>query len=178
MKLRNTLIAVASALAVSAVLAGGASAAGTLNASAVASVIVVSPTTLTKTQDMNFGTVVRPTGANGNTTFILDTANNVTKSGGDGAIVASTTTSAKFSLVTTPGIAFTPSAVLTFAPIGQLLNIAAGAPTITGATGTGPTFNLAANGTAILSYGGQFDVTPTTTAQTYTGTLALTITYN
>ena len=177
MKLRNSLVAVGSALAVSA-LATGAFAAGTLNASAVSSVIVVSPTTLTKTQDLNFGTVVRPTGANGNTTFIMDTANNISKSGGDGTIVAGSTTSAKFSLVTTPGIAFTPSAVLTFAPVGQLINIAAGTPAITGATGAGPTFNLAANGTAMLSYGGQFDVTPSTVPQTYTGTLAVTITYN
>ena len=170
-------------------MATGAFAAGTLNASAVSSVIVVSPTTLTKTQDMNFGTVVRPSGANGNTTFILDTANNVTKSGGDGSVVASTTTSAKFSLVTTPGISFSAAAVLSFAPTGQLINIVAGTPLITGATGAGPTFALAAtgagptfalaaNGTALLSYGGQFDVTPTTVPQTYTGTLAVTITYN
>jgi hypothetical protein len=178
MKLRNILIAAGSALAVSAALAGGASAAGQLQASAVSSVVVVSPTTLTKTQDLNFGTVVRPSGASGNTTFIMDAGNNISKSGGDGAIVASIATSAKFSLVTTPSVQFTPSAVLTFLPAGQLLNVAAGAPTITGATGTSAPFTLAANGTAILSYGGQFDVTPTTTPQTYTGTLALTITYN
>ncbi|MGZ6019396.1 MAG: DUF4402 domain-containing protein [Phenylobacterium sp.] len=176
MAYRNLLLAAAGALALST-LATGAYAAGTLNASAVSSVIVVSPTTLTKTQDMNFGTVVRPSGANGNTTFTLDTANNVTKSGGDGSVVASTTTSAKFSLVTTPAIAFSTSAVLSFAPAG-LINVAAGTPLITGATGTGPTFNLAANGTAVLTYGGQFDVTPTTTPQTYTGTLAVTVTYN
>ena len=178
MKLRNILIAAGSALAVSAALAGSAFAAGTLNASAVSSVIVVSPTTLTKTQDMNFGTVVRPSGANGNTTFIMDASNNLTKTGGDGTIVSGSTTSAKFSLVTTPTVAFTPSAVLTFAPAGQLINIAAGTPLVTGATGAGPTFTLAANGTAMLSYGGQFDVTPTTVPQTYTGTLAVTITYN
>ena len=172
----NILLAAAGALALST-LASGAYAAGTLNASAVSSVIVVSPTTLTKTQDMNFGTVVRPSGANGNTTFILDTANNVTKSGGDGSVVASTTTSAKFSLVTTPAIAFSTNAVLSFAPAG-LINVSAGTPLITGATGAGPTFNLAASGTAVLTYGGQFDVTPTTTPQTYTGTLAVTVTYN
>ena len=177
MKLRNVLIAAGSAIALST-LATGAFAAGTLSASAVSSVIVVSPTTLTKTQDMNFGTVVRPSGANGNTTFILDTANNVTKSGGDGSVVASTTTSAKFSLVTTPGISFSAAAGLSFAPTGQLSNSGAGPPLIAGAPGAGPTFALAANGTALLSYGGQFDVTPTTVPQTYTGTLAVTITYN
>ena len=177
MKLRNIIIAAGSALALSAALAGGASAAGTLNATAVSSVTVVSPTTLTKTQDMNFGTVVRPSGASGNTTFKLDTSDHVTATGGDGSVVASTTTSAKFNLVTVPSIAFSTSAVLTFAPAG-LINISAGTPSITGATGAGPTFNLAANGTAVLAYGGQFDVTPTTAPQTYTGTLAVTVTYN
>jgi hypothetical protein len=179
MKLRNTLVAAGSAIALSVALGGGVAMAGTLNASAVSSVTVVSPTTLTKTQDMAFGTVVRPSSTSVNTTFILDTNNTVTKgAAGDGSVLASSpTTSAKFNLVTTPGIAFTPTAVLTFAPAG-LINVAAGVPAITGATGTGPTFNLAASSTATLTYGGQFDVTPTTTPQTYTGTLAVTINYN
>ena len=177
MTLRNILIAAGSALALST-LATGAFAAGTLNASAVSSVTVVSPTMLNKTQDMAFGTVIRPSGANGNTTFKLDTSDHVTATGGDGSVVASTTTSAKFTLTTTPAIAFSTAAVLTFAPAGQLINVAAGTPLITGATGAGPTFNLAANGTATLAYGGQFDVTPTTVPQTYTGTLAITVTYN
>jgi hypothetical protein len=177
MAFRNILLASAGALALSTLASG--TFAATLNASAVSSVTVVSQTTLTKTQDMAFGTVVRPSSSSVNTTFTLDTNNTVTKgAAGDGSVLATTpSTSAKFSLVTTPGIAFTPSAVLSFAPAG-LINVAAGVPAITGATGTGPTFNLAANGTAVLTYGGQFDVTPTTTAQTYTGTLALTINYN
>lgn len=176
MAYRNILLASAGALALST-LAGGAFAAGTLNASAVSSVTVVSPTTLTKTQDMAFGTVIRPSGASGNTTFKLDTSDAVTATGGDGSVVASTTTSAKFNLVTSPAITFSANAVLSFAPAG-LINIAAGTPAITGATGTGPTFNLASSGTAVLTYGGQFDVTPTTAPQTYTGTLAVTINYN
>jgi hypothetical protein len=177
MKLRNTLIAVASAVALSA-LAGGASAA-TLTASAVSSVTVVSPVTLTKTQDMAFGTVVRPSASStSNTTFTMSAAGAVSATGGDGTVVSSPTTAAKFSLVnTTPGVTFTPSAVLSFAPAG-LINVSAGAPLITGATGTSAPFGLTVGGTATLAYGGQFDVTPATAAQTYTGTLALTINYN
>jgi hypothetical protein len=176
MAYRNILLASAGALALST-LATSAFAAS-LNASAVSSVVVVSTTTLTKTQDMNFGTVVRPSGTSGNTTFILDTGDHVTKSGGDGSIVASTTTSAKFNLATVAALTnFTPSAVLTFAPAG-LINVAAGTPLIGGSTtGTGP-FGEAANGTVTLAYGGQFDVTSTTTPQTYTGTLQVTVTYN
>jgi hypothetical protein len=176
MKFRNTLVAAASALALSA-LASSAFAGGTLNASAVSSVTVVSPTTLSKTQDMAFGTVIRPTGASGNTTFKLDTSDTVTATGGDGSVVASTTTSAKFNLVTSPAITFSANAVLSFAPAG-LINVLPGTPAITGATGTGPVFNLAGGSTAVLTYGGQFDVTPTTAAQTYTGALAVTVNYN
>lgn len=172
MKLRNRLVAAASAIAVTA-LAGSAFAAGSLNASAVSSVTVVSPTTLTKTQDMAFGTVVRPSGASGNTTFILDTLGNVTKTGGDGSIVASTTSSAKFNISTIAAINYTTSQVLTFAPAG-LINIAASAPVAT----TGTLGQVPANGTQEIRYGGQFDVTPTTAPQTYTGTLAVTVNYN
>jgi hypothetical protein len=176
MAYRNILLASAGALVLST-LAGGALA-GTLNASAVSSVTVVSPTTLTKTQDMAFGTVIRPSSTSANTTFKLDTSDTVIASGGDGSVVGSTTTSsAKFNLITSPAVAFSANATLSFAPAG-LINIAAGTPVVTGATGAGPTFNLAASGTAVLTYGGQFDVTPTTQAQTYTGTLAVVVTYN
>jgi Domain of unknown function (DUF4402) len=173
MNIRNALIASASTLTLSA-LATGAMAAGSLNASAVSSVTVVSPTTLTKTQDMAFGTVVRPSGANGNTTFALDTGDTVTKTGGDGTIVASTTTSAKFNLTTVAQITFSTTQVLTFAPAG-LINVSATAPLVTGGLSS---TQVGANSTATLTYGGQFDVTPTTTPQTYTGTLAVTVSYN
>ena len=171
MAFRNILLASAAALALSTV-ATGALAAGSLQASAVSSVTVVSPTTLTKTQDMAFGTVVRPSGANGNTTFKLDTNNNVTATGGDGSVVASTTTSAKFNLTTIAAITtYSTTQTLTFLPAGNLINVSATPATIVQTP-------LAANGTTTLSFGGQFDVTPTTVPQTYTGTLAVTVNYN
>jgi hypothetical protein len=171
MTIRNTLIAAASALALSAI-ATGAFAAGSLQATAVSSVTVVSPTTLTKTQDMAFGTVVRPTGATGNTTFKLDTNNTVTATGGDGSVLSTTpTSSAKFTLSTVAGISYTAAATLTFLPAGNLINISATPATIAATP-------LAANGTTTLAFGGQFDVTSATVAQTYTGTLAVTVNYN
>ena len=169
MTLRNTLVAAGSALLLST-LATGAMAAGSLQASAVSSVTVVSPTTLTKTQDMAFGTVIRPSGANGNTTFKLDTNNTVTATGGDGSVVASTTSSAKFSLSTIAAVNYTASAVLSFLPAGNLINISATPATIASTP-------LAANGVTTLVFGGQFDVTPSTVPQTYTGTLAVTVNY-
>ena len=175
MTIRNTLIAAASALALSAA-ATGALAAGSLQATAVSSVTVVSPTTLTKTQDMAFGTVVRPSGANGNTTFKLDTNNTVTATGGDGSVVASTTSSAKFSLSTVAAITnYSTTQVLTFLPAGNLINVSASLPAV---SGPGTSSTVPANGTEVLTYGGQFDVTPTTVPQTYTGTLVVTVNYN
>ena len=92
---------------------------------------------------MAFGTVVRPSGANGNTTFVLDTNNNVTATGGDGSVVASTTSSAKFTLSTVAAINYTASAVLSFLPAGNLINISATPATIASTP-------LAANGTTTL----------------------------
>ena len=103
MTIRNAFLAAGSVVALSA-LAGSALAAGSVQTTANASVSVVSPTTLTKTQDMAFGTVIRPS---------------------------------------------------------------------TGTLGTVP-----ANGTQELKFGGQFDISSTTTAQPYTGTLTVTVNYN
>src|SRR5690349_2380709 len=82
-------------------LAGAAFASGSVNATANSSVTVFSPVSLAKTQDLAFGQVTRPSNANPNTVTI-DANNNVTISGaGDGAVIASPTTSAKF-LLTAP----------------------------------------------------------------------------
>lgn len=176
MNIRNTLVVAASAVALSAV-AGGAFA-GSLTASAVSSVTVVSPTTFSKTQDMAFGTVVRPSGSSANSTIVMDTAGRVTKTGGgDASVVASTTTAAVFNLQTVAAITYSPVATLTFAPAGQLINVAASVPLVSSTTG-GTATQVPANGAVTLAYGGQFDVTSTTVPQTYTGTLSVTVTYN
>lgn len=173
MNIRNTLIIAGAAIALSSLAGSAFAAGGTVSATANASVTVVSPTTLTNTQAMAFGTVVRPTGLNGNTTFALDTLGNLTATGGDGSIVASTTSAAKFNIGTMAAITYTTTQTLTFAQAG-LINIAASAPQVT----TGTLGTVGANGTQEIRYGGQFDVTPTTTAQAYTGTLTVTINYN
>jgi hypothetical protein len=154
-------------------LAGAAFAAGSVNATANSSVTVLSPVTLTKTQDMAFGQVVRPANASTNT-VTLDANNTVTISGaGDGSVVASPTTSAKFNLSAAPGTVYTTTQTLTLGPAG-LTSIAAGSPVATaGVFGTVP-----AAGVQELRVGGQFDMTSATTAQTYTGTLSLTVNYD
>jgi hypothetical protein len=174
---RNILLASAAALAFSALSTGAF--AGSLTTNATSSVIVVSPTTLTKNQDINFGSVVRPSGASANTTFTMDPVTGLVTAGrtGDGTVVAGGTQAAVFTLQTLAQINYSAAAVLSFAPAGQLVNIAASAPVVASSTG-GTATQVPANGAVTLTYGGQFDVTSTTIPQTYTGTLAVTVTYN
>lgn len=168
----NRVLVGAVALAATAGLATGALAAGTVSASANATATIVSPVTLAVTQNMAFGSIVRPlTGTN---TIAIDTSNTVTKSGGGDAtlVAAGTRTSGKFTINAPAGQTYTPSAILTIAGLNNVL--AGAAPTVdSGSVGA-----LGATSTAqVITYGGQFDVTSGTTPQLYSGTLALTITY-
>jgi hypothetical protein len=171
MNIRNRLIAVGSALALSA-LATSAFASGTASANANASVTVVAPVAINKTQDMVFGVVVRPTA--GTTTVALDTSDHVTATGGTGgSVVAGATSSAKFNIVVQAATTYSLTQTLNFTQPG-LDNVA---PTTAVAT-TGTLGTIPAAGTQEIRYGGQFDMTAATTPQNYTGTLSVTVTYN
>jgi hypothetical protein len=166
----NRIILGAGALVAAAGLATVASAAGSVSANATATATILSPVTLLNTQAMAFGSIVRPsTGAN---TVTLNTTNGVALTGGgDAALQPSTKTSAKFSITAPAGQTYTPSAVLTMT---GLTGVAAGTP----AVDTGTVGALAATATTqVITYGGQFDVSSSTTPQLYSGTLALTISY-
>ena len=99
-----------SSAAVAIILSATASAAlasGSVSATAPASVTVLAPVTLTKTQDMAFGQVVRPSNANTNT-VILNVNDAVSITGaGNGALIASPTTSAKFNINAPSGTTYT-----------------------------------------------------------------------
>src|SRR4051794_26608684 len=172
MNIRNALIAAGSALALST-LATAASAAGSISTTAPASVTVLSPTNITKTQNMVFGQVIRPSNANPNT-VTLDANDTVTLTGtGNGSVVASTTSSAKFDVTAPAGTTYSTTQALTFTQTG-LTNIAASTPTTTnGSPGVIPV-----SGVQEIRYGGQFDMTASTPAQNYTGTLSVTVNYN
>ena len=172
MNIRNTLITAGSALALSA-LATGALASGSVSATANASATVLAPVTITKTQDLLFGQVVRPSNANINT-VTLDTNNTVTVTGtGNGSVVSSPSASAKFNITAPAATTYTTTQSLTFTQAG-LTNIGASAPVAeAGTLGTIP-----AGGTQAIDYGGHFDMTAATPAQNYTGTLSVTVNYN
>lgn len=172
MTTRKILIAAVSAAAMSA-LASAACAAGSVSATAPASVTILSPATLTKTQDLVFGQIVRPSNANTNT-VVLDANNLVTLTGsGNGSIVASTTRSAKFNVAAAAGVTYSTTQTLSFTQTG-LTNVAPSLPTTTsGSPGVIPT-----GGIQEIRYGAQFDMNASTPAQTYNGTLNVTVNYN
>jgi hypothetical protein len=171
MKFRNVLIAAGAAVALTAP-ATAVFAAGTVSANATASVTVVTPTSLTKTQDMLFGTVIRP--ISGTATVTLDANDHVTvtNTGAGGATAPSISTSAKFNIFSQAQITYSTTETLTFTQPG-LLNVGASPPTVSsGSPGVVP-----ALGTQEIRYGGHFDIDQNTTPQQYTGTLAVTVNY-
>jgi len=171
MKMRNALIAAGSAIALSAIAT--ASLAGTVSANAVATATILSPVTITKTQDMAFGQIVRPSNASPNT-VVLNTSDTVSLTGaGNGSLIASPTTSAKFNISSVAATTYTLTTTLTFTTAG-LTGVAPGTPVATSGTlGTIP-----AGGTQEIRFGGQFDIDATTPPATYTGTLAVTVNYS
>jgi hypothetical protein len=173
MNFRSTLLTAASALALSA-LATGAFAAN-VSATANATATILSTTTVTKQTDMAFGQVVRPSNAS-TQTVSMDSNGNVTilnpTGTGDASVIAGTTTAASFKLVS-PADTYSTTQTLVFTQTG-LTNAAAATPVATaGAYGTVP-----AAGTQVLNVGGSFEISATTPAQAYTGTLTLTVAFN
>ena len=172
MTFRNVLIAAGSAIALAA-LATGAQASGSIDGTAPASVTVLSPINITKTQNLVFGQVIRPSNANTNT-ITLDANDTVTiTGGGNGSVVASTTSSAKFDITAPAGTTYSTTQTLAFTQSG-LTNIAASTP----ATTNGSAGVIPASGVQEIRYGGQFDMASATPPQNYTGTLSVTVNYN
>ena len=174
MTIRNILIATGSAIALAS-LGTAALAAGSVQTTAPASVTVLSPTTITKTQNLVFGSVIRPSNA-GSNTVTLDVNDTVTignAGGGNGAAVASVTSSAKFDVTAPPATHYSTQQSLVFGQAG-LTNVAASSPTAT----NGTLGDIPAGGVQELRYGGSFDMNAGTPAQAYTGTLSVTVNYN
>lgn len=162
----------AAAVTVLASIATGAMASGTVSQTSPASATIVSPYTLSTTTTMAFGLITRPNNANANT-VTLDANDTVTLSGtGDGALVASTTSTARFTLTGTP-VTYSTSQGITMTPVG-LGTVNAATPVAT----TGTYGAIPGAGSQELRIGGSFNITSATPAVPYSGTLTLTVNYN
>ena len=172
------VIALVAALA-SLAVAGSAAAAGPASANVNSQITIVTPTLLTGTRDLEFGTIAKPT--TGTTTVTVASAASATAtpgvSGGNGFIpTPGLAHAATFHMVGAANETYSVSAnTLTFT--GSAGNLTAvGAETPVAASGT--LLTLPASGTDDLFIGGHFDITSATTSQVYSGNLSLTINFN
>ncbi|MBW8814402.1 MAG: DUF4402 domain-containing protein [Caulobacterales bacterium] len=174
MKLRIALAAAAAGMA----MASGATAAPA-SANTTAQANIVAPGQLSATRDLEFGTIAKPT--TGTTTVTVASAATATAtpqvSGGNAFVPTSGLAhAAVFHLVGANAQTYTVSAnSLSFTgAAGNLGSVGSESPVA--ASGTLNT--LPASGTDDLYIGGHFDITPTTTVQSYAGTLSLTVNFN
>ena len=173
MNIRHTIIRLGAGLLIAA-LSTSAFASGTASATANATLTIMAPGTLTKVKDIAFGSIVRPsTGTNTVTLSSVNSSVTVTGTGDASTVAGATPSAAKFTFVAPPGTTYTTTQTLTFTQAG-LANISASSPTTT----TGTLLTVPAGGSQDLNLGGQFDISASTTAQAYTGSLALTVNYN
>jgi hypothetical protein len=174
----KTALKVAGLSAVSA-LAGLASAAHAQNgataiASATGSATIIQSLTITKTADLGFGTVVRPT--TGTSTITVGNTGNSRSISGGNAIGANNNnvTSAAFLIQGEGGAAISVSA--------PSFNMTSGSNSLTVTTTNNATANLTGSlgspGTMTVGVGGWFPLTAATPTGNYSGSLVVTANYN
>ena len=173
MTLRNNILIIGAAALAMTSMATAAFATGSVSTTAPASVTVLSPTMITKTQNLVFGTVIRPSNT-GSNTVSLNASDAVNISGsGNGSLVSSTVSSAKFDVSGVAGTTYSTTQSLAFTQTG-LTNVTATTP----ATTNGTAGTIPATGVQEIRYGGAFDMNAATPAQAYTGNLSVTVNYN
>lgn len=162
---------------VAALVAGGATVANAQSNvdTATTSVTILRPITVEKTADLNFGTIVRPAA---NATVSLSTGGVVTGA----TSLGSGQTAAVFVVNGEGAQVFTIQEVasltgLTLTVFKDITNSGLDGTGLA-AGGTGKlSGTLGGAGTATLTYGGSFPITPTTATGTHTGTLQVTVNY-
>lgn len=174
MKLSVVLMATVAALAIA-----GSATAAPASANVSSQINIVSPTLLTGTRDLEFGTIAKPT--TGTTTVTVASSASATAtpavSGGNGFVPTSGLAhAATFHLVGTAAQTYSiTTSTLTFtSSSGNLTSIGTEAPV----AASGTLLTLPASGADDLYIGGHFDITPTTTVQSYSGTLTFTINFS
>jgi hypothetical protein len=175
----NLRLVLAAATTAALATAAGQAAAAPVSASAGAQASIVSPNQVSSTRDLEFGAVARPTAGTTTVTVASAASGAATPqvSGGNGFVPTSGQAhAATFHLVGTSGQTYTISTnALSFTgSAGNLGSV--GSETPVAASGTLNT--LPGNGQDDLYIGGHFDITSSTTIQTYSGTLNLTVNFN
>lgn len=177
MTLRTTLSVAAALLAVG--VAAPAFAQSSASTTGSGSVTVIRPITVTKNQDLRFGTVVRP--ATGAGTAVVSTANARTVTGGVvGLTSGDTPQAAQFTIDGEGGQSVSVTIPATFA-------IANGVDSLTVTTSNNLTGSAAAQtlsntlgaaGALVFRVGGSIPVASTSATGLYTGTFSVTAAYN
>lgn len=185
--LRKILIGAGSA-AILAGLATAASAQSTSSASATVAASIIQPISITKNNDVNFGTIARPnTASTSAVTLSPASASNPVSISGGTAVVQAQGSRGQFTITGDGGRAYTLSGagttafdltraggteVISFTPA---FGVDSGSLTGTAGQLPGTAFT---QGTQVLYAGGSFNVSNTTVPGAYSGTMALTVTYN
>ena len=162
---------------VAAAAASSAYCAGPVSANTTAAANIVAAQQLTATQSLDFGTIAKPisgistvtlapTGAASQTPTVTGTAFVPIPGQGRAAIFHMLGTNGQTYSVTQPTLSFTSQA-------GNLSNIVTSF-----ATASGSTTALPANGQDDLFVAAKMDIDVNTAVQAYTGTVAVTVTFN
>ena len=132
---------------------------------------ILSPISLTKVLDLQFGKVVRPSAATPQTVIVSSAGARSLGGTGDAVLMGTTASQAQFTVGGEGGAAITVTVPATFA-MGPLTVTTSGTyPTAIGGAAGSP-------GTATVNVGGAFPITNTTATGSFTGTLSVTAAYN
>ncbi len=148
----------------------------TATASANSTTRIIQAITLTKTADLAFGNIVKPSTGTA-TASIGSGADTLTVSGGTGAAAASGATSrAKFTVGGEGGQTFAVTVPASMTMTSGANNITV---TLTGDAATGTISGaLGTSGTATVNVGGSFTLPNTQASGNYTGSFNVTVAYN
>lgn len=174
----KTALKIAAGLSAVSTLTGLASTAYAQNsasATATGSATIVQAISITKTADLGFGTIVKPTTGT-STISVSNTGNSRTISGGN-AVGANTAgvTSASFLIQGEGGAAISVNVPNFNMTSGS--NTLAVTTTNTGAT-AGLSGSLGGSGSLVLGVGGSFPLASSTPSGAYSGSLVVTASYN
>lgn len=164
-------LSLAAYLSPSAVLAQNSASAPTTGTTRI-----VQPITISKTTDLAFGTIVRPT-ASTNSIIVSEVDGARTKTGsGDAALVASTVTRAAYSVGGEGGQTYSVSVPASFAMTSGANSITVNlTPSATSGTLSG---SIGSSGTATFGVGGNFSIAGTQATGNYAGSFTATVVYN